>query len=96
MATTLPRILTLPEVATLLRLSPGVVIDLAEAGKIPGQRQGDHWQFLRDEVETWSARYDQRKVLLRQVGALAHDETIEALQTHVDQQRQANTLDTVG
>jgi excisionase family DNA binding protein len=93
MATTLPRILTLSEVATLLRLSPGVVIDLAEAGKIPGQRQGDHWQFLRDEMEAWSARYDQRQVLLRQVGALAHDETIESLQTHIDRQRQVNWFD---
>jgi excisionase family DNA binding protein len=93
MATTLPRILTLSEVATLLRLSPGVVIDLAEAGKIPGQRQGDHWQFLRDEMEAWSARYDQRQVLLRQVGALAHDETIDALQTHIDRQRQVNWFD---
>jgi excisionase family DNA binding protein len=96
MATTLPSILTLSEVANSLRLSPETVVSLAEAGKIPGKQQGDGWQFLRDEVAAWSERYDQRKVLLRQVGALAYDATIESLQAHIDQQRQANTLDTVG
>jgi excisionase family DNA binding protein len=93
MATTLPSILTLSEVAALLRLSPETVTRLAEAGKLPGNLQGEGWQFLRDEVEAWSERHDQRKVLLRQVGALVHDETIEALQTHIDQKRKANWLD---
>jgi Helix-turn-helix domain len=101
MATTLPSILTLTEVAALLRLSPEAVVNLAEAGKLPGQRQGDdfqlvgdrRWQFLRHEVEAWSERCDPRKILLRQVGIFADDESLPLLQAEIDRQRQENTLD---
>jgi excisionase family DNA binding protein len=93
MATTLPSTLTLEEVSTLVRLSQRVVLEQVEAGKIPAQKMGEIWQFSRVEVEYWSEHHDQRNVLLRQVGAMAHDDTMEALQAHIDRQRQQNTLE---
>ena len=52
-------------------------------------------RFRRDDVEAWSDRYDKRKVFLRQAGVFAQDDSIEALQAHIDRQRQENRLDAI-
>jgi excisionase family DNA binding protein len=90
MATILPSTLTLEEVSTLVRLSQRVVLEQVEAGRIPAQRVGETWLFSRTEVEYWSEHHDQRNVLLRQAGAMAHDETMEEFQAYLDRYRQQN------
>jgi excisionase family DNA binding protein len=92
MATVLPIVLTLSEVAALLRLPSDVVLAQVELGRLSGHQEGVDWTFRRDDVEAWSDRYDQRKVFLRQAGVFAQDDSIEALQAHIDRQRQENTF----
>jgi hypothetical protein len=95
MQATLPTLLTLDQASIILNLSPGVILQHTETGHIPGQKIGDTWQFIQSELEAWSDRHDQRKILLRQAGAFANDETLEALQIEIDRQRQLNTIDSI-
>jgi hypothetical protein len=95
MEATLVTRLTLDQASIILNLSPGVILEHTEAGNIPGQKIGDTWQFVQSELEAWSDRHDQRKVLLRQAGAFAQDETLEDLQIEIDRQRQLNTIDSI-
>ncbi len=95
MATVLPIVLSLSEVAEWLRLPSDVVLAQVELGRLSGHQEGDNWTFRRDDVEAWSDRYDKRKVFLRQVGAFAQDDSIEALQKHIDRQHQENRLDAI-
>lgn len=95
MATILTETLTLESTAEYLRLSPETILRQVENGHLPAQRNGDRWQFLRPDLDTWSDRYDQRKVLLKQAGALAHDDTIDEMQRLIDLRRQQSTLETI-
>jgi excisionase family DNA binding protein len=54
-------VLTLEEVAALLKLSPDVVRSLAEEGELPGRRVGKDWRFARVAVLAWLAAGDTRK-----------------------------------
>lgn len=47
---TLPEILTVPEVAELLRMKIESVRELARNGVIPGRRIGKAWRFRRDQI----------------------------------------------
>lgn len=51
-------ILTLPEVATLLRLSEKTAYRLAAEGQLPGFKVGGSWRFRRVDIEAW---IDQKK-----------------------------------
>jgi excisionase family DNA binding protein len=101
MATILTELLTLESTAKYLRLSPETILRQVENGHLPAQRNGDRWQFLRSDLDTWSDglrptlghRYDQRKVLLKQAGALAHDDTIDEMQRLIDLRRQQSSLE---
>jgi hypothetical protein len=95
MATVVSSILTLSEVAGSLRLPIEVVLAQMSSGRLTGHQDGEDWTFRWDDVEAWSDRYDQRKVFLRQAGVFAEDESLEALQAHIDRQRQENTLDAI-
>jgi excisionase family DNA binding protein len=46
-------IMTLREVATLLRSSPHTIYDWTNRGKIPFFRLGGRKMFLRSEIERW-------------------------------------------
>jgi excisionase family DNA binding protein len=48
-------VLTLDEVALLLKLSPDAVQARAEAGDLPARRFGQDWRFSRLAVLTWLA-----------------------------------------
>jgi excisionase family DNA binding protein len=48
-----PAVLTVEETAELLRTEPPVVLELAEAGELPGRRVGDEWRFARAAVLAW-------------------------------------------
>lgn len=95
MATILPSVLTLSEVAAWLRLSPESVMAQVEAGRLPVQQQGEERQFLREDVETWSEKYDQRKILMRQVGVFANDESLPLIEAEIYRRRKENTLDAI-
>lgn len=43
-------VLTIIEVASLLKLSEQHVRRLAEAGQIPGRKLGDRWRFSREAL----------------------------------------------
>ena len=51
-------VLTLDEVAALLRLPVEAVRARAEAGELPGRRFGDEWRFARSAVLAWLAGGD--------------------------------------
>lgn len=50
----LPKFLTVPEVAALLRLSERTVYDLVSQRRIPFRKAGDRTIFDRDEVLEWT------------------------------------------
>jgi len=46
-------VLTLDELAEMLKLDPGAVMVRVEAGELPGRRFGDQWRFSRRAVLAW-------------------------------------------
>jgi excisionase family DNA binding protein len=46
-------ILTIPEVAALLRISEKSAYKLAQAGELPGFKVGNQWRFRRAELDGW-------------------------------------------
>jgi excisionase family DNA binding protein len=50
----LPKFLTVPEVATLLRLSERTVYDMVSQRRIPFRKAGDRTLFDRDEILAWT------------------------------------------
>ena len=46
-------VLTLDELAELLKLDPDTVMVRVDAGEVPGRRFGDHWRFSRHAVLAW-------------------------------------------
>ncbi|QLH40169.1 MAG: helix-turn-helix domain-containing protein [Defluviicoccus sp.] len=63
-------ILTIREVAELLKINEKTAYKLASAGKIPGFKVGGSWRFQRQEIANWI----KRKVEEQQGAAGAHDE----------------------
>jgi excisionase family DNA binding protein len=49
-------VMTVAEVAALLRLNPKTVLRGAERGDIPGRRVGRRWVFGRQAIMVWLAR----------------------------------------
>ncbi len=47
--------LNLEEVARYLEIEPPAILDLANAGKIPAQRNGDTWTFDRAKIDNWAS-----------------------------------------
>jgi excisionase family DNA binding protein len=50
----LPKFLTVPEVAVLLRLSERTVYDMVSQRRIPFRKAGDRTLFYRDEILAWT------------------------------------------
>ncbi len=50
---TVGEILTLPEAATFVRVSPKTLGDLARNGEVPAKKVGREWRFLRSALEAW-------------------------------------------
>jgi len=48
-------ILNLDEVARYLEIDATAILELATAGKIPAQRNGDAWTFERSRIDNWAA-----------------------------------------
>src|SRR5437868_6349568 len=52
---TLPRVLTLAELAAYLRVPVADVQPLVESGAIPGRQIGAAWRFSRAAIDDWLA-----------------------------------------
>jgi excisionase family DNA binding protein len=50
----LPKFLTVPEVAALLRLSERTIYDMVSQWRIPFRKAGDRTLFDRDEILAWT------------------------------------------
>ncbi len=48
-----PAVLTAGQAAEMLQVDERVLVDLAEAGALPGRRLGDEWRFSRTAVLAW-------------------------------------------
>ncbi|MBL7223644.1 MAG: helix-turn-helix domain-containing protein [Candidatus Brocadiae bacterium] len=48
-------VITLREAATFVRVSEKTMRELARANKVPGQKVGREWRFLRSALEAWLA-----------------------------------------
>ena len=46
-------ILTLPEVAQLLKVAQKTVYTMAQKGELPAFKVRGQWRFKRDDMETW-------------------------------------------
>ena len=51
----LPDVLTPAQAAELLQVGEEELLELAEAGSVPGRRIGDHWRFSRPALIGWLA-----------------------------------------
>jgi excisionase family DNA binding protein len=49
----LDRLLTVKEVAALLRVSSQTLYKMLEQGRIPALRVGNQWRFERQKVQEW-------------------------------------------
>jgi excisionase family DNA binding protein len=49
-------ILTIREVADLLKINEKTAYKLASAGRIPGFKVGGSWRFQREEIGNWIKR----------------------------------------
>ena len=49
-------ILTLKEVATLLKVAEKTTYTMAQRGELPGFKVGGQWRFRRADIETWIDR----------------------------------------
>jgi excisionase family DNA binding protein len=54
--------LDLKEAAAFVRLPPSSLRRLAKAGKMPGQKAGKHWRFLRSELTNYLRGYYNKPV----------------------------------
>ncbi len=55
-------ILTLPEVAKLLKVTDKTVYSLAQKGALPGFKVGGQWRFKRVDIDAW---IEEQKAVLR-------------------------------
>ncbi len=55
-------ILTLPEVAQLLKVAEKTVYTMAQKGELPAFKVRGQWRFKRDDIDSW---IEQQKVALR-------------------------------
>jgi excisionase family DNA binding protein len=58
--TATPEVLTSAQTAELLQVEEGLVLELAEAGKLPGRKLGDAWRFARSAIIAWLAKPSRR------------------------------------
>jgi excisionase family DNA binding protein len=55
-----PEIMNAEQAGQFLQIDEKAVIELAEAGKLPGKRLGAVWRFSRDALVSWLSTPEQR------------------------------------
>jgi excisionase family DNA binding protein len=53
MQTVQGQVLTIDELAAYLKVSKSTLYKLAQEGKVPGQKIGKHWRFLKSNIDDW-------------------------------------------
>lgn len=53
----LENLMTLKEVAKLLRLSPQTLYKMLELGEIPAVKIGSQWRFDREQLKSWLSNH---------------------------------------
>jgi excisionase family DNA binding protein len=51
-----PEVLTSAQAAELLQVTEGLVLELAEAGELPGRKLGADWRFSRAAIIAWLSK----------------------------------------
>jgi excisionase family DNA binding protein len=81
-------VMTLEEVATLLRLPEATVRHYAARLAIPGRQIGDQWRFSRTALEQWLRGPTLKEVLLSQAGTFEDDKVdLEELRASIYRDR---------
>jgi excisionase family DNA binding protein len=55
-----PEVMNALQAAQFLQIDEAVVIEMAEAGKLPGRRLGEVWRFSRAALVAWLAKPEKR------------------------------------
>ncbi len=56
-----PDVLTITDLARYLQVSKSSRYELAQEGKVPGQRVGKQWRFRRETIDRWLDRGEEGK-----------------------------------
>jgi excisionase family DNA binding protein len=56
----LPEVMNAAQAADLLQVEEAVVLELAEAGKLPGRKLGAAWRFSRAALVAWLSTSEKR------------------------------------
>jgi len=48
-----PEVMTIDDLAAYLQVSKSSLYKLAQEGRVPGQKVGRHWRFLRTTIDAW-------------------------------------------
>jgi len=48
-------VLTIDELAAYLKISKSTLYKLVREGKIPSQKIGKHWRFIKGAIDQWPA-----------------------------------------
>lgn len=86
-ATTSFDVLTLEEAADYLRVPEELIARQAAAGSIPGRQIENTWRFLKSALDDWLRAQDLRDRLVQQAGALAQDDSLQALRAAIYAER---------
>jgi excisionase family DNA binding protein len=57
----LPEVLNAEQAGQLLQVDEKVVLELAEAGKLPGRKIGPVWRFSRAALIAWLSTHEERR-----------------------------------
>lgn len=50
-----PRVMTVDELSDYLKVARSTLYKLTHVGRVPGQKVGKHWRFLRGVFDRWLA-----------------------------------------
>ena len=56
----LPEVMDPEQTAEFLQIEAETVVEMAEAGKLPGRRLGKHWRFSRAALVAWLSAPEKR------------------------------------
>jgi excisionase family DNA binding protein len=56
-----PEVLNVEQAAAFLQIAEATVVEMAEAGKLPGRRLGKEWRFARAALMAWLSEPETRR-----------------------------------
>jgi excisionase family DNA binding protein len=91
-------VLTSSEAAAFLRVPEKVILQLANAGRLPARKIGTEWRFLKDAIVDWLrqpelATETKKKSMLAVIGSLKDDEMLDAMVEEIYRQRKQNLVE---